>query len=93
MFATYADYSTNPNAAMNNMNLYAAGSVTMPELFFANHSAELSIEKEHECVIPTFTWINGTRNGNFKGLNFRRKVPRIFVNKEIKPKWRPSKLS
>ena len=88
MFARFDDYSNDLFIAMKQSDKENTPAITTTALSFVDHT------KEPKCAIPSTKWIGKTNCQGDTGLySTTRKVQRIFVNKENKPKWRLSELS
>ena len=96
MFASYADYSKTSLTTVNKKYTNVAAPAMVADLSFVDYVTKRNTTNDEQitCAFPTFTWTNGTTEGNCKGLNFiRGKVQRIFVKRRLSDQWRLSELS
>lgn len=92
MFKRYVEYS---KASFTTVKQDSKGATpaTIAAKSFVYYATANDKAKEQKRAIPAFGWTNGLTNCHgCTGLN-KRKVQRIFVNKENKPKWRLLELS
>ena len=94
MFARFDDYSNDLFIAMKQSDKENTPAIaTTAALSFVDYTT-VDHTKEPKCAIPSTKWIGKTNCQGDTGLySTTRKVQRIFVNKEIKLKWRLSELS
>ena len=86
MFASYADYSKTPLTTVNTKYTNVAAPAMVADLSFVDYATKRSTTNDEQikCAFPTFTWTNGTKEGNCKGLKvFREQVQRIFVLRRL----------
>ena len=95
MFASYADYSKTSLTTVNKKYTNVAAPAMIAVLSFVDYATKRSTTNDEQikCAFPTFTWTNGTKEGNYKGLKeMKEKVQRIFVLRRLN-QWRLSELS
>lgn len=95
MFASYVDYSKTMLTTVNKKYTNVAAPAMVADLSFVDYATKRNTTNDEQitCAFPTFTWTNGTNEGNCKGLKeIREKVQRIFVLRRLN-QWRLSELS
>ena len=92
MFKRYVEYSKASFTTVK-QDSKVATPATIAAMSFVYYATANDTTEEQKRAIPTFGWTNGMTNcHSCTGLN-KRKVQRIFVKEENKPKWRLSELS